>query len=91
MTNPVIRRADLIRIVTDASTGLAESTILKYLRTAETTTAVAVGWFHCNGVGCLARQAKRPSQVFQERYDTLMAEHLDLGGPFPMVCVEVTD
>lgn len=87
--NLSIKREDLVQIVKDASVGLADSTILKYLHVAETTDAFAAGWFHCDGVGCIAQQAKHPNQVFHKRFDTLMAQFLDLGEPYPMVRVEV--
>jgi hypothetical protein len=72
-----ITRDDLVRIVDDASRGLTESTRSKLLAVAETTDAVAVGWFHCEGVGCPARQARRRNQTFQQRFDTKMAALFD--------------
>jgi hypothetical protein len=89
--NLTMRRDELIDIVKTASIGLTESSIVKWLKVADTTDAVAAGWFHCDGAECVARQAKQQNQVFQGRYDTLMAQYLDLGWPYPMVRVEITD
>jgi hypothetical protein len=73
-----IERAELRRIVNRASIGCAPSTREKLRSVAQTTDAVAVGWFHCNGVGCPARQARRPNQRFQEAFDLAMFEHFGL-------------
>jgi len=72
MKYEAISRDDLIRVVDEASEGCAESTRAKLRTVAETTDAVAVGWFHCNGYGCPARQARRPNQRFQQAFDTAM-------------------
>ncbi len=77
MESVLIERADLVRIVDEASAqGCAQSTRTKLLGVAETTQAVAVGWFHCDGVGCPARQARRQNQAFQQAFDNAMAAHL---------------
>lgn len=69
-----ITRADLVALIDDAATGCAESTRTKLRAVAETTEAVAAGWWHCDGVSCPSRQARRKNQTFQERYDRAMAE-----------------
>jgi hypothetical protein len=48
------------------------STRAKLLAVAERTDAVAVGWFHCDGVRCPARQAGRHNQKFQTAFDQAM-------------------
>lgn len=72
MTSNFIDRDDLIGVVAIASYGLTESTRAKLLKVAETTNAVAVGWFHCDGVDCPARQARRHNQRFQTAFDREM-------------------
>jgi hypothetical protein len=73
----VIERDELVRIVTEASaTGCAERTRRKLIAVAETTDAVAFGWFHCDGVGCPARQARVHNQTFQKAYDEAMSRLL---------------
>jgi hypothetical protein len=75
---PVIARDEFVRIVNQASEGCTESTRVRLRRVVETTDRVAVGWFHCNGVGCPIRQAgRRTNQTFQERFDTHMAALFD--------------
>lgn len=69
----IIDRDELIRMVDVASEGITESTRVKLLAVAETAGAVAVGWFHCDGVRCPARQAGRRNQAFQTRFDEAMA------------------
>lgn len=93
-----IERAALVEIVdTAASEGCAASTREKLLAVAETTGAVAVGWFHCDGIGCPTRQARRRSQPFQTAFDRAMAERFgrawDDGArqPFEPFVVTVTD
>jgi hypothetical protein len=74
----VIERAELVRIIDEASAGVcAESTREKLRRVAETTGVLAVGWFHCDGVQCPARQARRTNQRFQSAFDTAMAERFE--------------
>ena len=90
-TAPAIRRSDLIRIVEAASIGLTESSREKWLQVARITRAFATGWFHCDGVGCIARQAKRPNQAFHEHFDALMRHELALNWQYPAICVEVLD
>jgi hypothetical protein len=68
-----ISRADLVRLVDQASEGCANSSRAKWRAVAETTDAVAVGWFHCDGAHCPARQAGRRNQSFQEAFDRAMA------------------
>lgn len=68
-----IERDELIRIVDDASTGITASTREKLFAVAETAEAVAVGWFHCDGVKCPASQAHRRNQAFQTKFDEAMA------------------
>jgi hypothetical protein len=72
-TTETIARGDLIDIVDAATYGLTASTRAKLLAVAQTTEAVAVGWFHCNGVTCPARQARRRNQDFQTAFDRRMA------------------
>ena len=69
-----IERSELVAIIDAASEGCAESTRAKLRHVAETTDAVAAGWFHCNGVGCPGSQAKRRNQSFQEAFDRAMGE-----------------
>lgn len=71
---PRIERTELVRVVDRASQGITESTRAKLRAVAESTDAVAVGWFHCEGVTCPARQAGRHNQRFQEAFDLAMAE-----------------
>jgi hypothetical protein len=85
-----IKRAELIAVVKIASLGLTPSSREKYLRVAESMTAVAVGWFHCEGANCPARQAKRHNTAFQERFDKAMWRLLGLD-PGDTVRVEVED
>ena len=69
-----IDRATFIEIVREAaSAGCAVSTRGKLLSIAETAPAVAVGWFHCDGVQCPASQARRRNQSFQTAFDRAMA------------------
>lgn len=68
-----IERLDLVHIVDEATRDLTESTRQKMLAAALATDAVAVGWWHCDGVRCLAEQARRKNQTFQERFDRAMA------------------
>lgn len=81
---PAIRtmpRADLVALVEAASAeGCAESTRAKLIEVARTTDAVAANWFHCDGVGCVGRQAGRKNQTFQTAYDKAMCERF--GVPF---------
>lgn len=69
-----IPRSELVRIVDEASAGITESTRAKLRAVAETTDALAVGWFHCDGARCPARQAGRHNQEFQTAFDRAMAE-----------------
>jgi hypothetical protein len=69
----VIERAELVRIIDAASEGCTESTRVKLHAVAETTDAVAVGWFHCCGYLCPAMQASRRNQRFQEAFDLAMS------------------
>lgn len=92
-----ITRDELVQIIDRASEGCAESTRRKLRAIAETTEAVTAGWFHCDGVGCPARQAlgRRTNQRFQQAYDVAMFDHFgrDMDGdygPDPFV-VRVTD
>lgn len=73
-----ITRADLIEVVTAALVDVpTESTREKLLHVAQTTNAVAVGWFHCGSAQCPAAQAGRRNQVFQTAFDKAMAERFD--------------
>jgi len=79
-----ISRADLLRIVEKAAQDISPRTRDRLIAVAQTTEAVAAGWWHCEGVGCPARQAHVRNQKFQERYDLMMARHCgwDPGDPF---------
>lgn len=72
--NFTIPREELVRIIEEASIGCADSTRAKLRVVARTTGAVAVGWFHCDGVACPARQARRANQTFQREFDQAMYE-----------------
>jgi hypothetical protein len=89
-----IGRTEFVRIVEQTTEGLTESTRAKLLDVAQGTPAVVVGWFHCDGVTCPARQARRSNQRFQEAFDRAMFEHFGRefkeGGRFAFV-VEVRD
>jgi hypothetical protein len=67
---------DALREIVEASLpeGCAESTKAKLRAVAETTDAVAVGWFHSDGVTCPARQAGRANMAFQETFDRAMGK-----------------
>lgn len=54
-----------------------DSSIKKWLDVARSTTAVAVGWFHCDGFECPARQARRQNQAFQFAFDELMWQEFE--------------
>jgi hypothetical protein len=94
-----ITRADLIAITDAASEGCVESTRAKMRAVAETTQAVAVGWFHCDGERCPASQAQRRNQRFMEAFDRAMAARYgrEVGKPagfgpaFEPFVVEVRD
>lgn len=73
MSRPTITRDELVGIVDLASAGITESTREKLLKVAQTTPAVAVNWWHHDGVSCLARQAGRRNQRFQSEFDQTMA------------------
>jgi hypothetical protein len=73
-----IQRDDLVRIIDAASEGCKNSTRAKLRAVAETTDAVTVGWFHCSGVGCPSRQARRHNQVFQAAFDRAMCERFEI-------------
>jgi hypothetical protein len=74
-----IERSELVRIVDEASQGITSSTRQKLLDVAETTNAVAAGWFHCEGVGCPIRQAgRRTNQKFQTAFDFAIAQRFDI-------------
>src|SRR4051794_3095601 len=73
-----ITRKELVRIVDESSRGVTASTRARLLAVAETTDAVAAGWFHCDGVQCPASQAGRRNQQFQEAYDYAMALRFDV-------------
>lgn len=73
-----IARDDLVVIVDKAADGVADSTREKLVAVARTTDAVAVGWFHCDGVSCPARQARRQNRRFQEAFDRAMYDHFGL-------------
>lgn len=68
-----IGRSELLEILWRASVGCAMSTREKLRAVGLRTDAVAVGWFHCDGVNCPARQARRHNQGFQEAFDRAMA------------------
>jgi hypothetical protein len=70
----VIERAELVEIIDQASAGCVESTRAKLRAVAETTDAVAVGWWHCDGETCPSRQARRTNKHFQEAFDRAMYE-----------------
>lgn len=82
MTTLSISRSDLIEVVDYAATGITPSTRAKLLEVAKTTEAVAVGWWHCDGVNCPARQARRKNQGFQEAFDRAMSARF--GRPDPL-------
>lgn len=71
-----ISRLDLMETVGRvlANIECADSTKEKLFAVAEMTDAVAVGWWHCDGVSCPARQARRKNQAFQTGFDRAMAE-----------------
>lgn len=73
-----IPRGELVELVARASEGCAQSTRDKLIAVAETTDAVAAGWWHCDGVSCVSRQAGRRNQTFQMAYDKAIAERYDL-------------
>jgi hypothetical protein len=76
--NLAIDRAELVRIINRTSEGCTESTRARLRAVATQTNAVAVGWWHCDGVGCPIRQAgRRTNQAFQQRFDTEMAALFD--------------
>jgi hypothetical protein len=71
-----IERSEFVSIVGLASAyGCADSTRAKLRQVAETTEAVAAGWFHCDGHQCPAMQAGRRNQLFQTAFDRAMAAH----------------
>lgn len=82
MTTHSISRSDLRSIIDYAATGITTSTRARLLAVAEITEAVAVGWWHCNGVNCPARQARCKNQGFQEAFDRAMAARF--GQPDPL-------
>lgn len=69
-----LKRTDLVRVVDEATQGLTASTRAKLLAVAESTDAVAVGWFFCGTVDCPARQARRRNQAFMTAFDKAMCE-----------------
>lgn len=71
-------RDELIAVIDKATEGLTPSTREKLLHVAQTTDAVAVGWFHCDGVGCPSRQASRSNQKFQTAYDYAMTSRFGI-------------
>lgn len=75
---PAIERSTLIRIIDEATTGITASTRAKLLGVGHTADAVAVGWFHCDGVRCPASQANRRNQAFQEAFDQAVCAHLGI-------------
>lgn len=73
MPDLTITRDELVEIVDRAAEGITASTRARLLKVAETTDAVAAGWWHCDGVGCVSRQARRKNQTFQMAYDKAIA------------------
>lgn len=70
-----VSRSELIATIDMAAAVIgSERSRARLRRVAETTDAVAVGWFHCAGVGCPARQASYHHMGFQGEFDRLMAE-----------------
>jgi hypothetical protein len=93
-----ISRTELMETLWDTSVGCAMSTREKLQAVALRTDAIAVGWFHCDGVNCPARQARRPNQKFQEAFDRAMGERFGVeideshvSGLFDPFVVEVFD
>lgn len=74
MSDFTITRDELVEVIARAAEGITASTRAKLLKVAETTDAVAVGWWHCDGVSCPMRQASRRNQAFMTAYDKAMAE-----------------
>lgn len=92
MADYTIDRDVLVGIVEDAieeAERCAPSTREKFIEVAKTTDKFAAGWFHCDGVGCIARQARRPNQGFQTAFDHSMWRFLGVQ-PGSTVLVEVT-
>lgn len=74
-----ISRAELVRVIDEASEGITESTRNKLLALAEVTDAVAVGGFHHSGVNCPIHQVgRRGNQTFQEEFDRAMFARFEL-------------
>lgn len=69
-----ITRGELVAIIDSASKECSKRTRAKLRAVAETTDAVAVGWFHCDGVGCPIRQAGEPPRTrsFEKAFDRAM-------------------
>lgn len=94
-----ITRAELVNVVDTATAGITASTRAKLLAVAESTDAVAVGWFHCDGCLCPASQAGRRNQRFMEGFDRAMAQRFgrvvsesqEFGPAFKPFVVEVRD
>lgn len=91
-----ITRDELVEIVEQSiasSERCAQSTREKLLDVAHTTDKFAAGWFHCDGVGCIARQARRRNQGFQTAFDHAMWERFnrDRGSTFAVEVVASTD
>lgn len=69
-----ITRRELADIVEQASEVIgSERSRERLRRVVRETDAVAVGWFHCDGIGCPARQASYHHMTFQGQFDRLMA------------------
>lgn len=78
MPSRSIGRAELAEIIERASVDCAARSREKLRRVAAETDAVAVGWFHCNGTKCPARQANYHHMGFQTRFDHAMCERFRL-------------
>lgn len=86
-----IPRQEFIGIMDAATVGITPSTRSKLMAVARGTQAVAVGWFHCNGVMCPARQAGRHNQTFQLAFDRAMTERFHTPDPFVVVVIDPKD
>lgn len=84
-----IERREFLQMMEAATEGITASTRAKLRSVAESTDAVAIGWWHCDGVSCLARQAARHNQRFQEAFDRAMAARFNRPVSEPFV-LEIT-
>lgn len=89
-----ISREELLTITNQAARETVALSVRGRLEKAmKTTSAVAVGWFHCDGADCPMRQIRYTNQRFQNRFDQVMQERLGITGVKSAyaVRVEVTD